>query len=454
MGRGPSYVYQEFPLYQMGLRMIQFFSGTELIIAARIFSFGSWFIFLLILAGVLKSLYGIQIMLPAWFFTATTTLCLLPSTSIQPDMLMLMFYAASFYFFQRWMLEPANKWQVMGYYLCVILSVLAKFYAIFFYLVPFFYILLKNLNRKRQWALHLMSMLMTTAIPVICWIMHAKIVLKDHPNSFENISRYAEWFQFHWFIPSENFNLYSTFLKTAVFNFATISPVYVLIPLSALIAAALYRLMVPSRHMAATLYLYSLIVYYMVFNFLVATHYYYWLPMLIPLSVGIGSMMVSIHKRPVFWWLVILGVAINSWWNIFFISRYYHTDESSYHEARSGMVLKNLLPPDSLVLCASSEQMTLLYYSEQDGYDIDLNFQRQNSYASIFSREALNPDTYILEELKKKISLGITHLAIIDLVSLSQSEVVIDYLMTNFPVVYFKPEEMIVFQIQAESDKS
>ena len=445
-GEKGKFVFLEFPLFSSVTALVSMISRLDIMTAGRV---TAMFCFLLALYSLFRSLspYGSKTALYlSLSFFLFTPLLLLQCSAVQPDIMMFAFYAMSYFTLESFRQKKnLSSW----IYFCFAsgFCIASKSSSVFLLGIPAVYGIFctsgeSGISRLRRAFLFFLIAL----LPLLFWRTYSLAKSLEFPNPFNSAgASLKHWFRPGLFLPDNPISFYGNVLYNLKYCFfLNRIPFF----METMMAVSCLSLPLALRRGGIFVpYFCSALIYACFFNLHMAIHYYYWLPFLLLLVHSLAALMQAFPYKGVVLFLSLwicfqadtgIRVALHEWASI-----------TPGPEALSqANTLKQIIPEDKLLLTSSKPPLTLLFNSERKGWDLNLNYSEVRSYLEIDRLPVPEMTQYLKDRFERNLKDGINYYAITDLENLAGFPWFIDMLLLKYPVVYYRPNQMIVFQIR------
>lgn len=293
--------------------------GSEQLWAARLWAILFWmvaglFLFLITekIAGAVAGTFAV-IFFMVWPYAA------IASRSFQPEPLLIPSILAAFLVFLKWMEKENIIWAIIAGLLCGF-SIYVKSTAVFFLAPALIGVIiqkfgLKNALKNRQvWIIGILSI-----VPYLAYVFYGVVVLGILGGQFN-----FRFFPNRWIDP----------LFYIQWILELDSTIDLVIVLAAILGISLFTKKKYFYILAG--YLFGYVVYGFAFSYHITTHDYYHLPLMIPVSIGIGIILGKVFNvsernriftKIVFTCTALLFIGINTWEVRSALSRLNFTEE-------------------------------------------------------------------------------------------------------------------------------
>jgi hypothetical protein len=293
--------------------------GSEQVWIARLWAVLFWMVGGLFLFKLTEKIAGFSAGTFAVIFYMVWPYAAVASRAFQPEPLLVFSILAALWAFSNWLEKKSIPWAIITGLLCGF-SIYVKSTAVFFLAPSIIAVLIndlgfKNALKDRQvWIIGVLSI-----VPYLAFLFYGVVIRGTLGEQFSFRFFPARWvdplFYLHWILEMDG----------------SLSIVFVL---AAVLGITLFTK--KKYFFLLTGYLIGYVLYGFVFSYHITTHDYYHLPLIIPVSIGIGILLGKIFKtsernhnitKAIFTITLLVFIGLNTWQIRSSLSRLNYTEE-------------------------------------------------------------------------------------------------------------------------------
>lgn len=428
LGPGFSPFLIEFPGYNFIVALFYKIFGINEIYG-RLVSLIFWIISSVFLYKICLLLTSKSVGFFAVFLFTFSPLSVLVSRSFQPDQMMIAFSLASIYFALKY--QGLNKTPLVTSAIFASIAFLTKAPAAIFTLIPVIFVLSKKngSNFKRDGFIYLVIAI----LPSLMWYFYSfwqnsKGLITQSNFSFSN------WFGIDVFL---SLKYYSN-----IFGFEIN---LVLLPIGVL----LFYLGIFNKDLkhrdVLYVWLFSIVLYFVLFNKHVMTHEYYHLPFLPIATIFAGISLNSILKGKTFLLksLLLILIALLSFPQTFM--RAYEPIPRFREVLNTAEKIKRHTQPNELIVGSMDAGPSLVYYSKRQGWGFEVDRENTIDTLTFYDSKQMTMDP--ISDLNERIEQGAVLFATAYKPQFIKNKTFSDYMYENFPILE-ESDSSVIFSLK------
>lgn len=438
------YLLLEFPLFNAFAALLHSASGIGLEKAGRLSSVFFWALGGFLLLKLLRRHYPDRAISAGWCFYLFAFIGLMISRVFQPESLVLCLYLSVLLELDSLNTDDdfGRRWWRLA--LLVSLACLSKAPMALLLAFPTAAILIRQFkyhpsNRKR-----ITPFLALSFLPLLLWTAHARPFTIGTADIAANYTL-GNWFKPGLFFDTGAFDYYRNLLLQFRYNFLTGSGILDTLIGIILLTSVFLLLADKEKGKFYIPVAGSILLYFFLFNFHTATHYYYHFPLLPLFAVSLSHLA---SKLPRLYHTILLAVLITgalislNWAKI-----YMQENDYSRRLQECASVIRKTVPEDQLLITSMADQEGLHYYSDRVGWVFTLNRQEfLKHYEIVGSYSGFEMDA--VKAFENLVSRGARYYANCDQNSLQAHPGLAKYLTENFDRIYHDPEKLVIFKLR------
>lgn len=439
LGSGPGYLVLEFPLFNLIVALLYLPFGVHEVLG-QLVSVTFWVGTMWMLYRLAKKYYDTRVAVFALLFFALSPLSISLSRAFQPESTMLFLYLATVYYFSEWSDEGRNSQFVLAAF-CGALAILVKMPAVFVGL-PLLYLAYLKYGRHLFGKPKLWLFAILILLPATLWYYHGAQVNVAYPSAVSGAWSLSNWFSFATLISPQ---FYLQLFETEIG--------WVLTPLGfVLLLLGLALKVKDRRELLFHVWLASVGLYLLVFNYHAMTHNYYHLPMVPVAAIFIGKALaalldVGVFKRTVLdrrlfqlvAGVVVLGIVLRYAYPV------YITHRGLRHIPEAARAVQQVTKPDDLVIASTMDgNPGFMYYSDRKGWGFTLS-PEVGIHAQFRPQETVFDPVAEMEALRAQ---GAVYYAESYIPAFISHQRFAEYMYQNYRVVADGGERYIIFDIR------
>ena len=441
------YLVLEFPLFNLIVALSAKITGLPLEPLGRFWSAlfglaGAWIWVLL-----LKKHYPVRAIFPGMIFYLFTFIGITTGRSFQPDALSLFWYL--WVLFELDACYAKNNFTSARWRLGILtaLACLTKAPMAVLLIVPLVALLWRNYVSEKTRVSQAVSFLFVCFVPLLLWTAYGGWIHSRFPNPVTGNYQLGNWFKPELFFSSENFNYYLNLWLQFRYAFLTSrSEALDWIVGVILLASMGYLFRDAEKRKFFLPILFSMGLYYFLFNFHTATHFYYHLPLLPLLAVGLTHL--SSKLTGVSFFGLLAAVLTVSLVNVNTALNYAQDTKNAAQLIECADIVRRVVPENSLLLTSMDDESKLQYYSNRVGWVFIIEREHYKRFYKI-AQDVSSFNTNPVEAMKKYIASGAEYYANCNPERLNRYPRFSEYLVNSFETVYSDPEKLLIFKLKS-----